>query len=117
MSKNKLHEYARENRKKATEAENCLWQWLRNNKLHGWKFRRQHPLAGNRIADFYCAQFFLIVEVDGGIHNTEEIKEKDAGRDEWSKELNYKVLRFTNEEILSDIDSVLKKITAFIRAL
>ena len=117
MSKNKLHEYARENRKKAIDAEDCLWQHLRNHKLNGWKFRRQHPLQGNMIADFFCAEFSLIIEVDGGIHLASENKERDNARDDWSQELNMKVLRFTNEEVLNDTYGVLKQIKKFIEEI
>ncbi|WOK05895.1 endonuclease domain-containing protein [Imperialibacter roseus] len=66
-------------RKNHTAAENLLWQNLRGRKLGGHKFRRQHPVAGF-IADFYCHEAKLVIELDGKIHNLSEQKEYDGGR-------------------------------------
>jgi very-short-patch-repair endonuclease len=96
-------------RKTTTEAGKLLWNSLRNKRLNGFKFRRQHPLL-RYIADFYCHEAKLIVEVDGEIHNNVIVLEYDAGRSHELKELDIKVIRFTNDEILKSIDSVLQQI-------
>ncbi|MEL1241155.1 leucine--tRNA ligase [Flavobacterium flavipallidum] len=106
---NQLVANARENRKNPTEAENVLWQEVRNSNL-GYKIRRQHYI-GNFIVDFVCLEKKLIIEVDGGYHDTKEQIELDGERTlELEQKHLYKVIRFTNEEVLSDIKSVLSKI-------
>jgi len=101
-----LKEFARDNRTKATQAENILWDSLRNNKL-GVRFRRQHPI-GNYIADFVCLSKKLVIETDGEIHNFQ--KNYDKQRDfELSCE-GFKVIRFTNEEVMNNISEVIDKI-------
>ena len=96
-------------RKAKTEAEEKLWQSLRNRNINNCKFRRQHPI-GQFIADFYCHEVKLIVEVDGGYHNAAEQKEYDAARTQAINEFSVRVIRFTNEEILSSLPEVLRKI-------
>jgi very-short-patch-repair endonuclease len=86
---------AKELRKSMTEAEEILWKHLRNNKLNGLKFRRQHPLD-IYIADFYCHQKKLIIEIDGGVHDTPEQEEYDNGR---TFELEEKGLKFYVSEM------------------
>ncbi len=75
----KLYEYGRALRKETTEAEDKLWQYLRNKKVNGLKFRRQHPLH-NYIADFYCHEAKLVIEIDGAVHTTKDNAEYDKGR-------------------------------------
>lgn len=100
---------ARENRKNPTEAEDVLWQEVRNSNL-GFKIRRQHYI-GNFIVDFVCLDKKLIIEVDGGYHNAKEQIELDELRTlELEQKHLYRVIRFTNEEVLNDIKSVLEKI-------
>ena len=99
--------YAKDNRQKATAAERLLWQQLRNRKFHGLKFRRQHPVS-DFIADFYCHECNLIVELDGEYHNTSEQQQHDDGRTYELKALDLKIIRFTNREVLEEIDSVLR---------
>jgi very-short-patch-repair endonuclease len=106
----KLYEYARGMRKEPTIAEMFLWKFLRNRKLDGLKFRRQHPLD-KFIADFYCHEKKLVVEVDGGIHNDKEVRESDEGRTYELKELGIMVIRFTNDEVQHKIDWVLQTIS------
>ncbi|HLC82777.1 MAG TPA: DUF559 domain-containing protein, partial [Bacteroidia bacterium] len=101
-----LKKYARENRQPQTKAEDALWQCVRNRKLES-KFRRQHPI-GVYIADFICLDKKLIIEIDGEIHN--DTKERDAARTEALNQLGFQVIRFTNEQVLNDIDSVLTSI-------
>ncbi|MGV3588784.1 MAG: endonuclease domain-containing protein [Adhaeribacter sp.] len=102
----KLFDFARENRKKQTAAEELLWQHLRNRQLNNLKFRRQHPL-GNFIADFYLHEAKLVIELDGEYHNAAENQDYDAGRTYELEEMGIKVLRFTNEEVLNDLDKVI----------
>lgn len=104
------YELAKEMRKDHTEAEHKLWQELRNNKL-GIKFRRQHPIE-SYIADFIALQHNLIVEVDGGYYENEEQKIYDKERTKVLTEIGFKVIRFTNDEVINNISHVLTIIKA-----
>ncbi|MCQ2270071.1 MAG: DUF559 domain-containing protein [Bacteroidales bacterium] len=92
-----------------TEAEDALWQHLRNRQVENCKFRRQHPL-GHFIADFYCHEKHLVIEVDGGYHLTEEQKAYDEARTEAINQYGIQVVRFTNEQVLTDMDYVISEI-------
>jgi chorismate synthase len=105
-----LKDFAKENRKNYTEAEDKIWQALRNRKIDGYKFRRQHPIAGF-IPDFVCLEKKLIIEIDGGYNNEEEQKKYDTARTDWLNEHDYRLLRFTNEEVLSNMSAVTQKIS------
>ena len=94
---------ARRLRGGSTEAENRLWTHLRNRQLAGWKFVRQLPVAGF-YADFACREAMLIVEVDGSQHAEAEY---DTNRTARLKAEGYRVLRFWNNDVLQDTDSVL----------
>jgi very-short-patch-repair endonuclease len=96
---------ARNLRRQQTDAELLLWNTLRNAQVGGSKFRRQHPI-GNYIVDFVNLEKKLIVEIDGGQHNNIKTKEKDDKRTLWLNCEGYKVLRFWNNDILSNIDGV-----------
>jgi very-short-patch-repair endonuclease len=98
---------AKQLRKTLTPAEQHLWQALRGGKLAGLKFRRQHPV-GNFILDFYCAAHKLVVEVDGGIHVT-QIK-YDTARTTELETHGYTIVRFTNEVVLHQLETVLAEI-------
>lgn len=111
-NKKSLLDIRRDLRKSSTEAEQILWEYLRNNKL-GVKFKRQHSI-GNYIPDFYCASKRLIIELDGAAHTEKEQKEKDEERDKNLKEMNFSVLRFLNSEVETNIDSVIKKIKTYL---
>lgn len=102
-------------RNKSTPSENLFWNELRNSKL-GVKFKRQHSIGGY-ILDFYCAEKKLIVELDGEIHNKREVKEYDQVRDKFFKELGYKIIRFLNVEIESNIQLTLKKLQSLIKSV
>ncbi|MHB1178895.1 MAG: leucine--tRNA ligase [Daejeonella sp.] len=93
-----LKEHSREHRKDSTEAENILWQYLRNSQT-GYKIRRQHAI-NTYIADFICLKKGLIIEVDGGYHAG--IQDNDLVRTEVLSELGFKVIRFSNEDVISD---------------
>jgi very-short-patch-repair endonuclease len=105
----RLFHFARQNRKVMTEAEELLWSLLRNRKLGGFKFRRQHPIA-DFIADFFCLERQLVIEVDGDYHNEKEQIQYDEGRTYTLGELNIRVIRFSNKEVIEDTDLVLNKI-------
>jgi len=100
---------AKEFRKTQTEAEKVLWNALRNHGFANLKFRRQHPVRWF-IADFYCHDFKLVIEVDGGIHNNGIQSEHDENRTSELEELGIQVIRFSNEDILNNIESVLRQI-------
>lgn len=119
-SKKQIIDLSRELRKNQTPFEKLLWEYLRKRRVLGLKFLRQKPIKyGNYgkkgtyfIADFYCAEEKLIIEVDGEIHNHQ--KGYDNFRDETLIELGYRIIRIKNEE-LKDIDEVLKRLENFIK--
>jgi len=111
-----LFEKARELRKKQTEAEKILWNAIRSRKCYGLKFRRQHPIA-SFILDFYCHEHLIAIEVDGGIHMSPDSLEYDKYRSSILEELGIKVLRFTNKEVINELDSVLEKIKQVVFSL
>ena len=93
-------------RKEMTKAEACLWKYvLRAGKMKGYGFRRQRPVL-NYIADFMCKELMLIVEVDGSIHELEEIRKNDEQRQKALEEAGFTVMRFTNHEVLTNIQWV-----------
>jgi len=106
---------ARKLRKSQTPAESILWQKLRNRRFHGKKFVRQHPIQfvmegrkGFFIADFFCFENNLIIEVDGNIHLKQ--KEHDQFRDLVLQQLGFRVLHVTNKMIMEEIDFFLSTI-------
>jgi len=108
-----LVEKARELRRNQTPAEEVLWQLLRNRQVCGLKFRRQHQF-GDYVCDFYCADEKLVVECDGEIHGTPERQKVDQKRDAYLKSQGLTVLRFPNERVLNDTESVLGEIANFL---
>jgi cyclase len=105
-----LFKRAKELRKHMTASETVLWMHLkgRDNKLN-FKFRRQHPI-GSYVADFYCHKAKLIIEVDGSVHNSPEQQEKDKIRQADLESWGYCVLRFSNKQVLNQVETVLQKI-------
>ena len=101
---------SRELRKNQTPSEKILWNKIRGNGLSGYKFRRQYAI-GRYIADFYCCEKRLAIEIDGEIHNLKEKREYDQIRQEEIEARAITVLRFSNEEIYKQLDEVLMKIT------
>ena len=97
---------ARDLRQKETESEQILWSWLRNNQLNGAKFRRQQPL-GNYVVDFVCFDKKLIIEIDGGQHNDDQFIEKDKERTRFLHSEGFRVIRFWNNDVLTNIDGVI----------
>jgi very-short-patch-repair endonuclease len=108
-TKKELILLARELRKEMTRAEEILWLFLRNQKLNGVIFRPQQPID-IFVVDFYCRQYKLVIEVDGGIHEIPEIKERDENRTFELENLGLTVIRFTNDEIISETGKVLEAI-------
>lgn len=102
-------------RKNMTEAELVLWEVLKDKKLKGRKFRRQHSI-GYYIADFYCPSEKLVIELDGQHHYTPEGIAKDLERDNHLDMMKIKVLRFENKEVLTNLTNVLKIIKANFKA-
>jgi len=102
-----LYERARELRHNMTPAEKILWEKVRHNRLNGLPFRRQQVIDGY-IVDFYCHAKALIVELDGDIHD--EQKDHDSERDEHLIVRGFRVLRFTNNEIKVNLETVLQKL-------
>lgn len=101
-----LQPYANRLRKEMTKAEACLWKYvLRARMMKGFSFRRQRPVL-QYIADFMCKELMLIIEVDGSIHELEEIRKNDEQRQKALEEAGFTVLRFTNEEVLTNIQWV-----------
>jgi imidazole glycerol-phosphate synthase subunit HisF len=103
---------AEELRKNQTADEKLLWLQLKRSKL-GVRFKRQHPIW-MYIADFYCQELKLVIEVDGSIHNINEIMENDVIRQENIISFGIKVIRFTNKEIRTDIVHVIERIQCII---
>lgn len=106
---NVLKAKAREMRNKPTDAEKMLWNVLSGKGLDGFKFRRQH-IIGEYIVDFVCLEKRLVIEVDGSIHNVPEQVEHDKIRTEWLESNGFKVIRFSNDQVLSNIFNTIDSI-------
>lgn len=104
---------AKELRRAQTPAEEVLWQQLRRDQLGGHRFRRQHPIGGY-VADFACAEHKLVVELDGAVHDGQI--EEDARRTEFVESLGWRVIRFGNESVFTDLDAVLSRILNELRS-
>ena len=96
-------------RTRSTDAEMVLWRLLRGRQLSGLRFRRQHPV-GPFIVDFYCADCQVAVELDGGQHFTPEGQQHDRKRSEYLAEQGVRVIRFSNREVLEELEGVLNVI-------
>ena len=103
---------ARELRKRLTPAEQTFWLRLKE-RFPEYKFRRQHPIS-IYIADFYCYKLKLVIEIDGLIHNSSDAEINDKKRQNDLEKLDLTVIRFTNEQIRSDIETVFKNILSTI---
>ena len=110
-----LKQFAFDMRNKPTDAERFLWDALSGKKLEEYKFRRQH-IIGNYIADFICLKENLIIEIDGLIHQLPENITNDEERTKWLNGEGFQVIRFTNTEVLSELEKVLDKIVLTLTA-
>ena len=105
----RIFKNAKSLRRNQTPAEELLWKILRSHKLDGLKFRRQHPIS-RFIADFYCHELKLIIELDGGIHELEEVKAYDIIREKELRSLGLTVIRFKNEQVFTEPEVILDKV-------
>ena len=102
-------ENARKLRKNMTDSEELLWNKLKGKQICGLRFRRQHPID-IFIADFYCHAARLVVEIDGEIHCMSD--EYDKGKTSEMEKFDIPVIRFTNEELVNNIEAVIGKINS-----
>ena len=107
-----IFENARELRNKLTPAEQTFWLRLKE-QFPEYKFRRQHPIS-IYIADFYCHKLKLVIEIDGSIYDSTEAKINDEKRQGDLENLKLTVIRFTNEQIRSEVENVIKIISSVI---
>lgn len=115
-AKPQIFENARELRTNQTKAEIILWNHLRARRFDNLKFRRQHPIL-HFIADFYCHELRLIVEIDGEYHEKTEQQKLDNSRTQELEQLGYSVVRFQNNEVFEDVNLVLNKLRDIIHNL
>jgi very-short-patch-repair endonuclease len=106
--------FSRALRKAQTPAEAKLWQALRNGRLDGLKFRRQHPI-GPYVADFACDALMLVIELDGGVHDDDDRDLKDQYRQRDIETLGWSVTRFRNTEVMARLPDVLDAIRDQVR--
>ena len=109
----KVFQNAAKLRLKMTKTEQMLWEYLRK-KPEGFKFRRQHPIAGY-VLDFYCHRLRLSIEIDGGYHLSVDQKLKDQKRTTHLNELGITEIRFTNKQVTNEPKSVLEKINSILK--
>ena len=101
----KLKKISTKNRNNATKGEACLWKYALSKKQTGYTFKRQRPVL-QFIADFMCQELSLIIEVDGGSHNELEVQLKDMKRQKKLEKAGFRIIRFTDEEVLDNMDDV-----------
>ncbi len=107
-------EKRKELRKNQTEPEKRLWQYLRNKQIDNCKFFRQYGI-GEYIADFYSPKLKLVIEIDGDTHFTDEAVEYDKIRTKFFNSLGIEVIRFTNEDVMKNIEGVICRISEKIK--
>ena len=111
---NKLTAAARKLRSDMTKAEACLWKYvLQGRRLQGFQFRRQRPVL-DYIADFMCKELMLIIEVDGISHSYEKVALNDEKRQSVLESAGFRFLRFTDDEVLTDINGVKRRLEGWI---
>lgn len=111
----RLRSNARALRKNSTDAERILWAELRDHRLGGRSFRRQVPL-GNYIADFVCHDAKLAIELDGGQHYSDDSEKADAARSARIEAKGFRILRFSNHDVMINCTGVLEAIAAALKA-
>jgi very-short-patch-repair endonuclease len=109
----KLKEYARQLRNDSTRTEIFLWLKLKGKQMYGYDFHRQKPID-NYILDFFCYELMLDIEVDGYSHQFLEVYHKDEIKEKRMNELGITVFRFSDEEVLKDMENVIRAIEFFI---
>ena len=109
----KLKELARKLRNNSTKSEIALWQKLKRNQMYGYDFHRQKPI-NEFIVDFFCNKLQLAIECDGYSHQILEVWEKDKNKTKILNSLGIRVLRFSDYQIMNDMDNVLRSIEDYI---
>jgi len=109
----KLKQFARQLRNNSTKSEIILWMQLKGKKMMGYDFHRQKPLD-NYIADFFCNELMLVIEIDGYSHLLDEVQAKDAIKEKKLNELGIYVLRIPDSDVFHDLDNVLLSIKSYI---
>jgi 5-methyltetrahydrofolate--homocysteine methyltransferase len=109
-----LKNFAKQHRAQPTEAEEKLWELVKTKKLEGYKLRRQH-IIGSYIADLVCLDKRLIVEIDGLIHQLPENKEADEVRTQWLNSIGFKIIRFTNDQVLYKTNKTIEAISSALK--
>ncbi len=110
-----MYKIARQMRRKMTTSERLMWERLRGRRLGGFKFLRQHVVRDS-IADFYCHELRLIVEVDGEAHHSPIQQERDDERDFQLAAHGYRTVRVSNADVITDLDAVCKNLLDIIYA-
>jgi very-short-patch-repair endonuclease len=110
----KLKELAQQLRNNSTKSEIKLWNYLKGKQLKGYDFHRQKPIS-DYIVDFFCNKLMLVIEIDGYTHSFEETFERDREKVKRLNELGITVLRFSDEDVLNNIEGVLSVIGNFIK--
>ena len=96
-------------RNDSTPAERKLWRYLKNRKFSGLLFHRQHGI-GSYIVDFYCPALRLVIEIDGPIHEKKDTQTNDKARQEFLESCYLRVIRFTNDEVINNVNGVLQRL-------
>ena len=107
-------DFAKSQRRMASDYVLIVWQWLRDRRVLGQKFRREHPVPPYTV-DFFCVELGLVIEIDGQPHLTPEGIAHDRVRDRFLKSLGYEILRIPGYEILRDSQSVRNRIVGFVK--
>ena len=114
-----ITQIVRELRKKETHAEKRFWKLVRNRQIDGMKFRRQYPIKFEWddqvryfIADFYCHECKLVIEIDGGIHELQ--KDYDDLRTKIINYIGIKVIRFSNDDVLHEIEKIIFRLKGYL---
>ncbi len=108
-----LKERSRQLRDNMTDAEKVVWARVRLQQINGQRFYRQKPI-GDYIVDFFCPKAKLVIEIDGGQHFSKDMIDNDKIRDEFLNGLGLNVMRFTNSEVLNDIERVIEQISKIV---
>jgi very-short-patch-repair endonuclease len=113
---NEQRSFARDLRRRQTDAERRLWHQLRARQFMGLRFRRQHPI-GRFFADFACVELHLVIELDGGQHNSADERRRDVARSDVLAAGGYRVIRFWDNDVLRNTEAVLESIARTVEVL